>query len=661
VAVLSLFSPLVRAQRPTSVTSVPFAEYVPASANLFVSVPRLDKADEALQRAHAARLVPLLAGRSGGDGTPFDLLRAVMGLIELDRSVPSEALMESQIGVAAGSWTDFGRAVWFLRPRQPEVIERWFPPERRIVRGTAQATRFFRTPSGVTVYLHDGTAVVSRHWGPESLLHATTQLMTHGGGEALSRSAVFRNLVAHLPADCLGTAYVAVGDQSTGDQRASPLGLPSIKECVLALYERDQRLNIAIQAAVATPRPVRKLSREAVARLLRLPHTTLFASVMTFDFSEALESAPTGRPDHSWARYLTLLAAIAAEPDGVFGRLADLGPHVVLAWGQDLRESRSAPQLAVLIESREEAAGNALARRFADTVIGLVHAIEPGAVAADLAIREHRHLGVPVYSIPLKAYAAESELTAMKILADAEPSWAVWKGWLILALSRDHLERILEAQLGMFPVLASVEDVQALHGRHTARSAIAVVQAGLAANVLNQWVAASKRGSNSLLDPAWWARAAPAPPVTKPRLGIGMKVDQEPGVVVVARVYPDTAADGRLMPEDRILGIDGALLSLSSPNADLRDRWTASQSAPGPTVRVLRADRVMDITLPKLLRRTALADPRISPADAVGELASLGRAIPFLSLAVQPTDDTHFSALFSLRLAPASKYGSTGQ
>jgi hypothetical protein len=654
-----VLSPLVRGQPRGPVTSVPFAEYVPASAKLFVSVPRLDKADQALQRAHAGRLVPLLAGRSGGDGAPFDLIRAVMGLIELDRSVPSDALLESQIAVAAGSWADLGRGVWFLRPQRPGVIEQWFPPDRRIVQGTAQATRFFRTPSGVTVYLHEGTAAVSRHWGPESLLHETTQLMAREGGEALGRSPVFRNLVVHLPVDFLGTAYVAIGDRSAQDQPALPFGWPVVEECVLALYERDQRLNIAIQASVANPRPVRKLSREAVARLLRLPHTTLFASVTSFDFDQLMASVPAERSSQSWARYLTLLAAIAAEPDGLLGGLAGMGPHVVLAWGQDLRESRSAPQLAVLIESRDEVAGHALGRRIADTMIGLVHAVEPGVVAADLAVQEDRHLGVPVYSIPLRAYAAESELAALKVLSDAEPAWAVWKGWLILALSRDHLERILEAQLGMFPVLASVPDVRALHGRHTARSAIAVVQAGLAANVLSQWVAAAKDGSGSLLDPSWWARAAPAPPMSRPRLGIGMKVAQEPGVVVVARVYPDTAADGRLMPQDRILGIDGVLLSLSSPNADLRDRWTASKAGPGPTVRVLRDGRIMDITLPKRPRRRA-ADLRISPADAVGELASLGRAIPFLSLAVRPTDETHFSALFSLRLAPESRHRAAG-
>lgn len=662
---LILFFPLVfdasaLAGKPGNV-SFPFAKYVPDSAKVFVSVPRLSVADSALRRAHAGRLVPFLAGHAATDETPFDLIKAVMGLLELDRSVDSDALLQSEIGVAARSWSEFDTAVWFLRPERSEVIEQWFPRDRRSVSGTAHEAHFFRMPSGVTVYLRDGTAAVSRYWGPESLLHETTQLMAGDGGSALDRVPGFRKLVAHLPVDCLAAVYLAHGGFSPTEPAAWPVGGLGIEDAVVALYEGDGRLNIAVQASVATPRATRKLGREAIARLLRLPQTTLFGSVSTFDFDKAYQAATTGPKSQSWARYLMLLAAMAAGPDETTDNWAGVGPHVILAWGQDLRESRSTLQVAAIIEARDEDMSRGFAQRIANALIDLIKVVEPSENEGTLEIQESRHLGVTIHHIPIRQYASGSKIAIMSFMANTEPSWVVWNGWLILALSRDHIERILEAQSGMIPVLASVPDLRALSGRHTSRSTIAIAQAGVAADVLDQWITSSKAGSGSLLDPTWWESVAPATPPQEPRLGIGMKVGQEPGVVVVARVYPSTAATGRLMVGDRILGIDGALLSLSSPNADLRSRWTASVTDSGSTVRLLREGKVVDVELPRRNQKTAAAWPRIEPVDVVRELASLGRTIPFMSLAVQPTDETHFSALLSLRLSPGNTPGSRGR
>lgn len=135
-------------------------------------------------------------------------------------------------------------------------------------------------------------------------------------------------------------------------------------------------------------------------------------------------------------------------------------------------------------------------------------------------------------------------------------------------------------------------------------------------------------------------------------LGIGVHTQQEQGVVVVARVYPDGPASGLLEPEDRIIGIDGELLNLESPNADVRRRWSYSQTKPGPTFRVIRSGAFMDIVVPKALS-TASNDPlQINPVDVIRDAISLGKTIPFASFVAFVSDENHYSAKFTIRMGP---------
>ena len=158
------------------------------------------------------------------------------------------------------------------------------------------------------------------------------------------------------------------------------------------------------------------------------------------------------------------------------------------------------------------------------------------------------------------------------------------------------------------------------------------------------------------------------------------------GTVEVARVYADTPAAGRLQVGDRIIGIDGSLLDLSRPGADFRRRLDKSTADPGPTLRVQRGTTTLDVLLPlapsrdrkeaaspnrdrreaatpnlSLRQRYSFRDegeaqgpyPAIHPADAVRELASLGRTLQFAIFAVQASEEDLYSARLTLRFPPA--------
>lgn len=631
---------------------VPFARYVPESAEVFITIRQLEEADRALDRAHAWQLLPLLAGKSiREDGRSFDLKNAVPTFLGLPASIGREELVQSDIAVVAHSWSQFGGAVWLVHMLNEAALDRWFPPSQRTRKGTNRGVPFFRTQDGLTVCWHGRTVAMSRAWGPDSLLYETISLMAGEGGDALERSTAYRELMAYLPVGYPALAYLARDQAVSADADQPSPWWPVLDRAVVGLYEGEGRINVAVRASLAVPHHKPKLARTAINRLLRLPQTTLFALATTIDFDQAYAAAAAGPQPGVLGRYLTFLTAVAEAPDAPPGDRPHLGPHAILVWGQDLREGGSTPQVAIMIECRDGRAVRDHTRHIADKMIELVRALDPAKTGNGPTIREGKHLSVPILHIPLKAYAEQSELRLLRLLANTEPAWTVWNGWLIIALGRDHIERILEAEFGLAPTLATVPDIRALDRRPGEQSALSIIRAGLATSVLDQWLAAHEAGSPSLLDSSWWARGSPSTPPRPPRLGIGMKIVQEPGAVLVARVYPDTAAEGRLQPGDRILGIDGHLLSLTSPNADLRKRWADSTVKPGPTLRVQRGDTAIDVVLPKE-EDTRVAHLPINPADAVRELASLGRTLSFASFAVNVTDERHYSARLSLRFSP---------
>ena len=124
---------------------------------------------------------------------------------------------------------------------------------------------------------------------------------------------------------------------------------------------------------------------------------------------------------------------------------------------------------------------------------------------------------------------------------------------------------------------------------------------------------------------------------------------EETAVVVVKSVDKGSAAGGRLAPGDRILGIDGSLLTTDAPLADLAARWKKSRNRAGPTLRIQRGESFADVTVPKSQATERVPRRRIDPAGAVREIAALGRALEFASYAVDVSHTAHYSARVSLR------------
>ncbi len=634
---------------------VSLAKHVPASVNLFITVRQLDEVDAAMHRAHAWRLLPILAGNPMESNTTFDLRGALTDFIGPGNSIRIDDLMHTEIGIVAPSWRRLGRAVWLVRLADESVIDKWFPESHHKGGGDSRATRFFKTADDVLVCVRDNIAVIARRKGSGSLLHETMLLMAGRRDAVLEQAPEYQELIAYLPHGPLAVVYIKT-DEKAGSGGHSPFPLwPAIDRAVTGLYEGDGRIDFAIRASLKSPESRQVLSAEAIERLVRLPQTTLFATALTMDFDRAYEAATADRFPAVWGRLLTLLAGLrspAATPSEV---VPQLGPYVIITWDQDLRDEGSSPQVAMMIQCTNARRLRDEASTIARNALKVIQAVDTVGADALPTINEAEHLGTPIVYVPLRTYSEKSRFPSMRLLGATEPAWAaLGNDWFIFALSRDHIERVLDAWHGLIPTLATLDDMQSLQQRRAKRTALSIVQGDLAADVLDRWLKKYEAGSPSLLDATWWTAGSRPARRKRQQLGIGMKADQQPGAVVVARVYPQTAADKRLQPGDRIIGIDGRLLDLTSPNADLRKGWVKSKADPGPRLRVQRGDTFIDVVLPRDDAAVQTLSPQVKPADAVRELASLGRTLQFASFASYASKETRYSARLSLRFAPTT-------
>ena len=631
------------------------ARFVPADVPIFVSTRHLDQLENALARTRAWKLLPLIAPTSSRTGNPLALRRAVTSLLRARKPSIMRGVMRSELSLAATSWTKLSSAVWLLRVENPRTRREWFPLNQRVGYTKIGDAEYFKTKDGTSVCMREGIVALAREAGPGSIFSRTLGLMAGRSGRALSQLPSYRTHSSYLPPNHLAVAFLTPDQDSVSTPPAiTPSWWAKAKHVVIGLYEGKDRLDIAVRAELSQKRPREKLSAQAIQRFRSLPSTTLFASVTKVDFQRALAMAGSAGSGSTLGRYLRLLASMPNAEKAAPLNWPTLGPHAIVAWDQDFREGTTTPQAAIMLECSDGQGALRHLQHLAGQLIQLIQAVEPASIENGLRMVRRTHLGSTITSIPLRGYADESSLPFMKVVAHIEPAWTVSRGWLIVALSPQHVERILGAHIGLLPTLDVVPDVLWLPRGPANRSMLSITQADLAAQHMREWIAAASQGAPSLLDPALWSRPADQNRQPPPRLGIGMASAQEPGVVVVARVYPETAADGRLQIDDRILGIDGKLLSLVHPNADLRQAWLTTDTRPGPIARVSRDGTIIDIQLPKERPNnvSVMSTLRKSPADALRELASIAENIQFASLAVLAGEDDHFSARLSLRFSP---------
>jgi hypothetical protein len=194
-----------------------------------------------------------------------------------------------------------------------------------------------------------------------------------------------------------------------------------------------------------------------------------------------------------------------------------------------------------------------------------------------------------------------------------------------------------------------VPDASELERQEAGRAVVAMAQPALAGEVLSRWLQDYEKGAASPLVPSLWSNPPGLGDAAARRLGVVLRTEGEPGVVIVTDVSAQSAAFGLLQVGDRVLGVDGRLLSLEDPGAKLHELLMQSKSEVGPTLRVQRGQEMREVVVPRIRGDDGGLAARVDPIEAMRELASIGKAVRLGMFSVHAAGPTRYSARLSLR------------
>ena len=506
--------PTGRAPRPTGVREqkgVPLTRYIPATVQLFVHIPRLGALESALSRGQASRLLPYLDPSSKGHGGAAELRRGLLSLLAAEGEISPAELVRLELGIVASSWSELDEAVWLVRLPDAGAVDRWFPSAQREAEHQRETRRlrFFRTPERVFVCVRDDVMALARQGPSGDLLRDTMRVMAGRRGPVLEDTEVCEALKRQLEPGYLATVYFA---RETDDDATDPPGLqlwPAYSHGLVAAYERAGWLDLSFRARRLTPAPADSVEAEAIARIRRLPRSTLVATASPLQLDESLATvSDSGRPT-DLSLTMQLLGTVLVGPDGTGSDEAQIGDQVVLVWGQDLSPEGSAPQFAVLIECN---AGDELARRLARVAartLRVVAGLEDAQPTQQLEIKHTSHYGTAIHYVPLTGFPERAAHPLVSLLGRLRPAFAVSRGWLIVALDPEHVRRIVDADKGLSSTLDDEPGFGPFSWWRGEAAAVALGQPAMAAEVLEQWHANLQEGKPSLLDPALWEQPPP--------------------------------------------------------------------------------------------------------------------------------------------------------
>ena len=328
----------------------------------------------------------------------------------------------------------------------------------------------------------------------------------------------------------------------------------------------------------------------------------------------------------------------------IVGRL--LGRQI-LVWDR-LRGRLDVPQFAVLLESAD---APDVARILAEGVAKLSMAARDGWDGSEI-IRHSRHLDTDIYSVPLVGLLSprdDGTLVSL-LMSSMEPSFAALDGWVLVATDPAQVRQMIEADAGWIPTLGSPKDLRTERRRLGDDAVVmAVAQPAMASAVVGSWQRGDAPGSSPLAQ-AFGNQQRAIGRARQQMLGIRIKKDELAGGVVVVRVQAQKPAVGKLEVGDRIVGVDGRLLALDQPAADLRRRIAACADPARLTLRLWRGDRLMDVVVPMPHTIPTVAKPTRDPLEALRTLQTIGRAMSYAVYSVSSSPPDEFRAQLSLRL-----------
>ncbi len=625
----------VLADAPRAEPPAPLARFVPADTGVFVEFRRLDRLQKQLRDLNAWRLAELFTTKSGAADRWPDWAAVISTNFGISTDDALAHLFAGQAALAAPNWHRLRHGVILLRPPDPSIIQRLTAPEQVIAtEPRGKRATLYQTRRGLWLATDGRVMVVSQQAEATEFFQEVIALLGGAREPNLADQPAYVGQVRQLGSDCAGHVYFA-----------SPMGdgggcFPSLRWGVIGIHVRERRVDFIIRGQLEQARDRIYRPPVDIDRLMRLPISTLCTWGTSVNWPAIRE-----RLSRETETLGTLSGALPVPQEALSGWLAGLGPRVIVVWGQGVREANDLPQVAVLIESPDAAGA---AEGLDDAIAAFLkdrpsHDEGPGLPG----LARDEYAGTTVSRL---AYTTSRPATdgshAAALWSRIQPSYAPLDGWLVIGLHADHVRTIIDADRGLVPRLRDAPDL-GLAVRQRARvTTLSVCQPALCAQIVRRWLGdfADNRDSFWRLLLSSDVTGAERP---KRSLGIGMSVQQKPGRVCVSRVYADTPADEKLLAGDEILAINGRVLSMDHPNADLRRLVQGFPEGRPLVLRVRRQDALIDVEL--TLSPPAPSTPAIG--EMLEQLARFGEDLHYATFTVSASRPDHYIARLTLGFA----------
>ncbi|MBI3835958.1 MAG: hypothetical protein HY287_16655 [Planctomycetes bacterium] len=632
------------AQEIAAVKPTDLEHFVPAQGAVVISIDHPLEFDQVVSNAGiigALRTTSAVPGAAPlADGIRGWLAEA-LGTRE---PATIDAVMRSEIAVLMPESFELTKSVLLVRLPNKDSLEQWFPNDGRHDTEIGEGAKLWRTADGRMLGTRDGVVAIARKSANGRLFREILRLMSGRSTTSLDRDDEYKQLSPYLPAKDLVSVYVP---RAQPENSGSPLNKFGVRSMLAAAYKEEGRLNFAIRATRTRTSRESPLPESAIDEMMNLPSGTLFASATRWPVGTPTEKNVVDFASlmFAWVRPVYDLLK-SAQP-----MVTDSGSiPVVLAATQDLTgEARGTPQFTIFVQSPK-------ARLLCAEIMASLSELNPNSTQGGQGTAnplETKYVDQPIWYLPICADSGASD--KLECILKLEPSWTSLGDWFILSSTQTQLRRVLDAQNGKASRLSTVPEAAAIRSRRAPRTAVALGQPFLATVLVDRWIEEAGRMEDSFAHVAWDIATDLTPPERGDRIGISARTEQVPGAVVVARVDSGTPASGRLRVGDRIIGTNGSLLSLESPNSDLRARWEKLLPEDRMILRVEHEDSTMveaELVKPK---PTALATSEMIPNYVVNSLLgvrSILRSIPIVTVSFPATDENHLSVFISLKVAP---------
>ncbi len=600
-----------------------FAPFVPPDVELFVEVRSIARLDDIVRRAQAWRLVPLSTTDSP---RPPTLPLALAAMLNVPRQETLDAIVPCRAAFATRSWDRVEDSVVMIRLDDADVLNTWFgAADREHIATLDGVTRFLAR--GLEVACRDELVAIHHVGHGDDLFNEIFTRMRGRERNSLASDPDFRTLSGEVPAGLIGMMVLR---PSPGQSLPALLSrLPGARVAMVALRELPGRIDIETRALPGQTTGKEALGSELASRMARLPEDTVLAWAGRMNWREAHALRPIGAEETApWVALLDLWF----EPEALRTHvLSALSTETIAVVGPAAGPGDAGPEFAVMVRLVDAGAGVEHMRTRLDAA--LVAPPPPQSDAA--ATGRSEHLGVAIAEIRLNEATYSTESGTIGFPGELRPAMAVMDGWLIVASQASYLRRLIDARRGLAPAIELQPEFRRQLWRLAHSQTFAFVQPAMAAACITAWQRDDHRLANFI-------NAGASTPAGQRRLGIAVRVRNDPGVVVIEQVYPNGPAAGLLKPGDRIVGVDGTMLSLADTNAHLRRLLEASPAATGPRLRILRNAGFIEVQL----------RPQPQPVDAEAALRDflqLCRQFEFAGLSTDESGGRLSTSRLSLR------------